>query len=232
MKYDIVKNNRNLICRTRTLVDEKRDCFIKIIIGNSEEEIIKEFLISIKKIMDKEVITPQFFTFNRRDFTSFIYSRIVKYNITESKNVLPLNKWKIEDLRDKFGNFNNETTLFEYFNLPETTERIYKLKDITEDINILKSFFINTTNKINNLSIITSRLMETTYSDHTGPKIIVTIEVEPLIDLKEKFLKTFPYLKENSEEDIIRFMKNNLAFSRILGITISNLDYIIKKEEG
>lgn len=223
MKFEIQKNNGSLTCWSKTSIDKKK-CFVKIILGTKEENILKEFIGSINVITTREREYPHIFTFNRRDYMSFILSRIIKYY--ENDLILdgtPLDKWRIEDLRDKFGNFNDEYILFNYFGLEPIENRYFYADEMQNNKNEIASFFKQASTKIYNLSVIASRLLRNTYSFNTGPKVVISLEVQPLLEKKDEFLKTFPYLKDEPEETIIRYMRNNFAFSKLLGIAICKL---------
>ena len=223
MAYEIQKTENGLICWTKSEIDKKK-CFVKIILGSKEENILKEFISSINIITTKEKDNPHIFTFNSRDYISFILSRIIKYY---DENVrldgMPLSKWKIEDLRYKFGNFNDEYILFDYFGLAPIKNKYFYIDEMLEDKKEMADFFNNAANKIYNLSVITSRILENTYTDNSGPKIVVSLEIEPEKERLDEFKQTFPYMKDEPEETLLRYMRNNIAFSKLIGISICRL---------
>ena len=156
---------------------------------------------------------------------AFILSRIIKYYREEDIKLdgNPLNKWQIEDIRDKFGNFNDEYILFNYFGLEPIENKIFYIDEMYRDKKMISDFFKQASNRIYNLSIIASRILDNTYTYNEGPKVVISLEIEPILEKRDEFLRTFPYLKDEPEETIIRYMKNNFAFSRLLGIAICRL---------
>lgn len=220
LEYNIEKTNGSITCRTKTEIDNRK-CFIKIILGTREDLMIKEFISSINVITLKEKSNPHLFTFNRRDYMAFILSRIIKYYKEDFRaDGLPLNKWQIEDIKEKFGNFNDEYILFDYFDLPAISNKYFYAEEMYSNSKEISDFFKQSANRIINLSTIVSRLLDNTYSNNNGPKVVISLEIEPLKEKIEEFKTTFPYYKDESEETLLRYMKNNFAFSRLLGISI------------
>lgn len=223
MEFDIQKNENGLTYLAKPIID-KRKSYMKIILGENEEDILKEFISSINVITTRGRAYPHIFTFNSRDYMAFILSRVVKYYSDEIRlDGSPLNKWRIEDLRYKFGNFNDEYILFDYFGLSPIENRYFYTEEVYKDKKEMAAFFNNASNKIYNLSVIASRIIDNTYSDNWGPKVVVSLEIEPQRDRLEEFKETFPYLKDEPEETLLRYMRNNFAFSRLMGISICRL---------
>lgn len=231
MEYKISKTESGLVMRTNSIINHKKSS-IKVILGNNEKDIIKEFVNSINIITIKEKQVPHVFTFNRRDYMSYILSRIIKYGDDIQADGIPLNKWKIEDIRDKFGNYNDEYMLFDYFDLPPIKNKNFYSEELRNSKKEISDFFIQATNKIYNLSFISSKIIDNTYSDNYGPKVVVSFEIEPIREKLEEFKNVFKYLKDESEETLLRYMKNNFIFGRLLGISICKLsDQRVIEEE-
>lgn len=222
MGYKVIKGDGNLICTANQLIDNKK-CYVKVIFGSNEGNMINEFVDSINKIKCKEKTNPKIFAFNRRDFMSFILSRAIKYRGSNDP-IMPLNRWQIEDVKEKFGNFNDEYLMFKYFELDFIPYKQYTLSELMSDNAIIKEFLMVQSSKIFNLSAIVSRLTDVTYSDNSAPKIVVSLEVEPIVEKLEEFKETFKYLKNESDETLLFYMKNNFAFSRLLAVSICKLE--------
>ena len=203
----------------KTIIDNKKT-YIKTIISSEEEEIINEFVKTIVTIRNVQKYNPQFFVFNRREFMSFLLSRFVLFNTQQ--DVIPIKKYDIEDIREKLGNYNDEEIVFKYFGYDKSDE-VFIFDELKKDKEEMINFFKTALNNIVNLTKITSKIINNTCPSNYLPRVIVTLEVEPILDKMEEFKNTFKYLKDEEDSKIIRYMKNNFAFSKILAISVCHL---------
>lgn len=210
-------------------IDKENKSFIKIIFGNDEKELVQEFINTLKHIR-KDSMFPKIYTFSSKNYTTTLLSRMIKYNITE--NTVPLEKYKIVDLKYLLGNFNDLIPTLNYLEIENRLEPyVFFSSDKFEEKDYLNIFLKYQIKKSYSLSVLTNRLIKSTYTSFINLNdIVVDIETEPLIDKYDEFIKEFPYLLNNTKEKIIEFMKNNPIYSRIISISICKI-IENKKEE-
>lgn len=216
MKIEKTEEGYNI--HFKTIIDNKL-AFGKTIISKDEEYIINQFIECLKKIKENEKSNLQFFVYNRKEFMSYLLSRFILFNTEQ--DIIPINRYRIEDIREKLGNYNDDNIVYNYFGYDKYEQDFSS--DELEDKNELALFITKAIANIKNLSKITSGIVKNTYQENFCPKIVVSLEIEPILDKKQEFKDTFTYLKDEPEDKIIRFMKNNFIFSKILSISICQL---------
>lgn len=214
-KYKL--KNGLLVCNK--VIIENKISFIKSITSTDEKEIIENFLNALNNIVTKYRTIPQVFCINRSDYFSFVLTRALKYKIDFKKALFSLNKWQIEDIFDKLNCFQNKKELFNYLELKPIKEDLILEEAKTSKENI-KEYLINQLNIIENLGIVTSRLLNITYQNNLAPKIVVYIETEILKDKIEEFKNTYTFIED---EKIENYMKHNYNYSKIVSISICQL---------
>lgn len=215
------------IIRKEFDLDENYKVFIKFIYSKEEKEIIKEFIETLARIK-KDSMYPKIYTFSARTYTSNILTKMIKYDIIN--NTVPLEKYKIVDIKYLLGNFNDLIPTLNYLELNNKKyENIIFETEKLNDENYLKNFLKFQLNKAYSINLLTCKLIESTYTTNWNMNdIVVDIETEPLLDKYNEFIQEFQYLSDNPKEKIIEFMKNNPIYSKIIGISIGK---IIEKEK-
>lgn len=212
----------------KTIIENKL-AFIRTIISEDEKELIEEYVKTIEKIKLKNKVLPQIFAFDRRIYMPFILSRALKYTINLQEVLMPLNKWRIEDISEKFGNFNSEYEIYDYLNLNyiKLNKTLKESKEIKEDY---KNYILSQIKRVNSLAIVVSKMLNITYQDNFNSKLIVTLETEPIQEKIEEFKLRYNYIN-SSEEEIKRYMKMNFNYSKLVSISICQLTDVEKKGE-
>lgn len=203
---------------------ENKIGLIKTIISEDEKELIEEYVKTIEKIRLKNKVLPQIFTFDRRIYMSFILSRALKYTINLQEILMPLNKWKIEDISEKFGNFNNEFDIYEYLNFKFDYKKPDKtLKEIREEKEEFKQYILSQIKRVKSLGKVVNKMLDMTYQDNFNSKLIVVLETEPIKEKIEDFRNKYNYKENIDESEIIRYMKMNFNYSKLISISICQL---------
>lgn len=215
------------VIRKEYELDDNYKVFIKFIYSKEENEIIKEFIETLAKIK-KDSIYPKIYTFSARTYTANILAKMIKYNIIN--NTVPLEKYKIVDIKYLLGNFNNLLPTLNYLELNNKKyENIIFKSEELENENYLKKFIKYQLDKSYSINFLTCKIIQSTYTSNWNMNdIVVDIETEPLLDKYNEFIQEFQYLSDNPKEKIIEFMKNNPIYSKVIGISIGK---IIEKEK-
>lgn len=221
MKIENKKLVNGITAFGKTLIENNKIGLIKTIISEDEKEIIEEYIKTIERIRLKNKVLPQIFTFDRRTYMSFILSRALKYTINLQEVLMPLNKWRIEDISEKFGNFNNEYDIYDYLNLDyiKIDKTLLESKKDNEDY---KKYILSQIKRIKSLGKVVTKMLDITYQDNFNSKLIVILETEPIKEKIEDFKNKYNY-KDTNESEIIRYMKMNFNYSKLVGISICQL---------
>lgn len=203
---------------------ENKIGLIKTIISEDEKELIEEYVKTIEKIRLKNKVLPQIFTFDRRTYMSFILSRALKYTINLQEVLMPLNKWKIEDISEKFGSFNNEFDIYEYLNFETNYKKTDKLlNEIKQEKDEYKQYILSQIKRVKCLGKVVNKMLDITYQENFNSKLVVVLETEPIKEKIEEFRNKYNYKEDISESEIIRYMKMNFNYSKLVSISICQL---------
>lgn len=220
--YSLAKVDNKLLLRGKNETGA-----FKIVISTNEEKLIDDLTSTLDSISSKANCKPNIFTFYSNYYTSNVVMRSMKYN--KLKQVTPMKKYAIVDLKASLGNYNNLFDCLNYLGLTNLKEKFFYISELESDVrtptkSLFNEFLEYSSEKTHSLGVLAKNYIENTYGNDFRQNVVLDIETHADLSKKEMFIEAHPKYKDESEEEIIKLMARNPLYNILYSYSVCLLN--------